>query len=71
MLFEGPEQSALFQIEGPDDDGCVWICSVAGSPGVWCQNLGPAKKVARIMSQWLTSVQFDEAPGRYQRANPG
>jgi hypothetical protein len=21
------EQNALFQIEGPDDDGCVWLVS--------------------------------------------
>ena len=25
--MEGPEQEALFQIEGPDEDGCVWACS--------------------------------------------
>lgn len=24
------EQDALFEIDGPDEDGCVWICSTAG-----------------------------------------
>ena len=53
------EQNALFQIEGPDEDGCVWICSAAGQD-VWCQNLGPALKVAKVMSQWLGSIDYGE-----------
>ena len=44
-----PEQNALFQIEGPDEDGCVSICSAAGRD-VWCQNLGPAEKAAEVMA---------------------
>lgn len=47
-----PEQDALFQIEGPDENGCVWICSAEGRD-VWCQNLGPKDKVAEVLSQWL------------------
>jgi hypothetical protein len=27
-----PDQDALFEVEGPDEDGCVWICS-AKPPG--------------------------------------
>ena len=50
------EQDALFQIRGPDEDGCVWACSNDGRE-VWCRNLGPAK-VAEVMSQWLGS--YDE-----------
>ena len=46
------EQDALFQIEGPDEDGCVWICSAEGRD-TWCQNLGPKDKVAKVLSQWL------------------
>jgi hypothetical protein len=53
------EQDALFQIEGPDEDGCVWICS-AGGPEVWCQNLGPAAKVAEVLSGWLGSIDYGE-----------
>lgn len=54
-----PVQDALFQIEGPDEDGCVWICS-AGGRDVWCQNLGPVDKVTEIMSQWLGSIDYGE-----------
>jgi hypothetical protein len=38
-----------FQIEGPDEDGCVWACSNEGRE-VWCRKLGPADKVAEVMS---------------------
>ena len=54
-----PQQEALFELQGPDEDGCVWACSPAGRD-VWCQNLGPATKVAEVMSQWLGSIQYDE-----------
>ena len=53
------EQGALFQIEGPDEDGCVWVCS-AGGRDVWCQNLGPAEKVAEALSEWLESIDYQE-----------
>ena len=56
-MEEGPEQDALFCIEGPDEDGCVWICSAKGRD-VWCQNLGPAAKVAAVISQWLGAGDF-------------
>jgi len=55
-----PEQRALFQIEGPDEDGCVWICSAEGRD-VWCQNLGPEKPAADVLSQWLASRNCDQA----------
>ena len=54
-----PEQEALFELQGPDEDGCVWVCSPEGRD-VWCQNLGAAAKVAEIMSQWLVSIDHDE-----------
>jgi hypothetical protein len=54
-----PEQDALFQIEGPDEEGCVWICST-DDPDVWCRNLGPAPKVAQVLSQWLGSIDYQE-----------
>jgi hypothetical protein len=44
-----PEQCALFQLEGPDEDGCVWACSTQG-PAVWCENLGLREKVAEVIS---------------------
>ena len=58
-----PKQEALFQLEGPDEDGCGWICSVEGRD-LWCQNLGPVKKVAPVLSQWLGSIDFDEIENR-------
>jgi hypothetical protein len=53
-----PQQAALFQIEGPDEDGCVWICSTEGRE-VWCHNLGPEPKVAEVMLRWLGAVHVN------------
>ena len=53
MIAAEPEQAALFDIEGPDEDGCVWACSPGGRRDIWCQNLGPAEKVAEKLAQWL------------------
>ncbi len=58
-MKDEPKQPALFQIEGPDEDGCVWACSMEGRD-VWCQNLGPADKVVEVLSQWLASIDADE-----------
>lgn len=57
--LEGPPQEATFNIEGPDEDGCVWICSTEGRD-VWCRNLGPKDKAAEVMSQWLGSIDYLE-----------
>ena len=57
--FEGPPQSATFQLEGPDEDGCVWICSAEGRD-VWCQNLGPKEAVAQKLSEWLGAIDYLE-----------
>ena len=59
MSDDGPEQEALFELQGPDDDGCVRACSPAGRD-VWCQNLGQVAKVAGVMSKWLGSIDYDE-----------
>ncbi len=53
-MDEGPDQEALFEIEGPDEDGCVWICSAKA--GDWCHNMGAADKVAEVLSEWLSSI---------------
>ena len=53
-MDDEPEQDALFYIEGPDEDGCVWISS-ADAPG-WHHNLGPGDKVSEVLSQWLASL---------------
>jgi hypothetical protein len=61
-INDEPEQEALFYIEGPDEDGCVWICS-AGA-GAWCHNMGPAAKIAEVLSQWLASADAAETDYR-------
>ena len=58
MDFE-PEQDALFELQRPDEDGCVCACLPTGRD-VWCTNLGPVAKVAEVMSQWLGTIDYDE-----------
>ena len=59
LMIEEPEQGALFRIEGPDEDGCVWVCSTEGRD-VWCNNLGPKDAVAEVLSRWLAEQDCDE-----------
>jgi hypothetical protein len=61
MAEDEPAQGALFKLEGPDEDGCVWICSADGRD-VWCQNLGPRDAAAQAMCDWLTSIDFGGCP---------
>ncbi len=49
------EQEALFELEGPDEDSCVWLTS-----GELHVNLGPRDKVAERMAQWLAEIGFGE-----------
>lgn len=58
-MDDEPDQEALFEIEGPDEDGCVWICSAEGR-AVWCQNLGPKEVVAEKLCEWLGSIDYGE-----------
>ena len=58
-MEDEPQQEALFELQGPDEDGCVWACSPAGRD-VWCQNLGPTAKVAEVLSQWLGTIDYEE-----------
>lgn len=55
MSVEGADQVALSRIDGPDEDGCVLICS-AGGRHVRCQNPGPTDVVAEAMCQWLGAI---------------
>ena len=57
--LDGPAQGALFKIEGPDDDGCVWLCSPKGRD-VWCQNAGPVEPAATVMADWLGTIDFGD-----------
>ena len=57
-MDDEPEQEALFYLEGPDEDECVWISSTDAEG--WHHNLGPADKVAEVLSQWLASIDDAE-----------
>ena len=59
-MEDAPEQEALFYIEGPDERGCVWMHGTS-SADPWAQNLGPAPKVAEVLSQWLGSIDDGES----------
>lgn len=61
-IEEGPDQEALFYIEGPDEDGCVWICS--SESGEWCHNMGPVDKVTDVLCRWLASLDDKERSTR-------
>ena len=48
------EGNALFSLQGPDEDGCVWISSTTMLG--WRHNVGPADKAAEVLSKWLASL---------------
>ena len=56
-----PPQKALFDIMGPDEDGCVWIYSPGGRE-VWGHNLGPSDKVAAKLTAWLAAIDYQGQP---------
>ena len=53
------DQKALFEIEGPDEDSCVWLVSGEGQDAV-VVNLGPREAVAHKLAQWLAEIDFGE-----------
>ena len=52
-------QEALFEIEGPDEDSCVWLVSGKGQDAV-VVNLGPREAVAEKLAQWMAEIDFGE-----------
>jgi hypothetical protein len=54
-----PDQGALFTIEGPDDDSCVWLISGTGESAVVI-NLGPREPVSERMADWLAEIDFGD-----------
>lgn len=58
-MQDDPPQESLFEIDGPDDEGNVWIVSPEGR-NVWSVNLGPQDKVAEVMSDWLEEIGHSE-----------
>ena len=53
------EQESLFEIDGPDEEGNVWIVSPEGR-NVWSRNLGPQDRVAEVLSDWLAQIDYRE-----------
>ena len=53
---EEGEQGALFEIGGPDEDGCVWI----NFPDL-VVNLGPRDAVAEKLADWFAQMDYGEA----------
>ncbi len=56
-----PDQEALFELEGPDEDSCVWIVIGKGENAL-VANLGPREGVATKLADWLASIDFGERP---------
>jgi hypothetical protein len=56
---DNPPQDSLFEIDGPDDEGNVWIVSPEGR-NVWSVNLGPQAVVVEVMSDWLEQIKYGE-----------
>lgn len=54
-----PKQEVLVYNEGPHERGCVSMRGTS-SRDPWAQNLGPCRKVAEVLSQWLGSVDLEE-----------
>ena len=59
LMQDDPPQDSLFEIDGPDDEGNVWIVSPEGR-NVWSVNLGPQDVVAEVMSDWLEQIKYGE-----------
>lgn len=53
------DRGASFEIEGPDENGCAWICAL-GDEGGWRHNLGPAGAAADAMVRWLHDNDFGD-----------
>jgi hypothetical protein len=61
-LMDEPEQEALFEIEGPDEDSCVWLVSGKGESAI-VVNLGPREKVAEKLANWLAEIDEERSSG--------
>jgi hypothetical protein len=58
------EQEALFKIEGPDEDGCVWLVFSDGE----VRNGGPRGPVAEVMVAKLSEWDYGEHPADWDGA---
>jgi hypothetical protein len=56
---DGEPQGALFQIEGPDEEACVWLVAGAGESAL-VLNLGARDAVAEKLAHWLVEIGYRE-----------
>jgi hypothetical protein len=56
-MQDEPEQKPNFKIEGPDENGCVWLNDPGG---VWRINMGAKDAVAEAMCEWLSIIDYGE-----------
>jgi len=56
---EEAEQDASFDLEGPDEDSCVWLVSGKGEDAI-VLNLGPRKAVAEKLCGWLAQIDYGD-----------
>jgi hypothetical protein len=70
LMQDELEQGALFAIEGPDEDGCVWICS-AKRRGDWCGTWGlPTSWQRCSRSGWHRSTTGQDCESTAKRGAP-
>jgi hypothetical protein len=58
-MNDEPEQDAIFEMEGPDEDSCVWLLYSTDADAV-VVNLGPTDAIAPKLTQWLAEIDFSE-----------
>jgi hypothetical protein len=56
------EQGAIFEIEGPDENACVWLVAGKGEDAV-VVNLGLREAVATKLADWLAEIDFGDRSG--------
>ena len=53
------EQGSLLVMNGPDEDGCVWLVSGKGQHAITV-NFRPRSAVAEKLADWLAATDFGE-----------
>jgi hypothetical protein len=58
-MNDEPEQDAIFEMEGADEDSCVWLLYSTDADAV-VVNLRPTDAIAPKLTQWLAEIDFSE-----------
>jgi hypothetical protein len=57
-----------FRIEGPDEQGCVWICAAPGRDP-WRRSLGSAPAAAQVLRRWVETYDNPATPNPWAPAD--